>query len=425
MIKCKNMNRFIGFIIVLLASVSVFGQSDLKTKSAELEALKSKEKDLVAEIEILKLAEVRGLMKSAGYPTGKRELEIIEHSGMTLGFDCNFNMAAWSFNMLTPDVSFGNVSRSNDFRVDEKVKCGSAVEADYFLRTENPDGTYSYDGFGYDRGHLAPSADFRWSATALSESYYYSNMTPQKSEFNQKSWAELEGLLRSVVDQEKKTFYILTGPVLNESLPIIERSVNQLRIPQLHYKIIVDLTQEKPRGMAFLMPNTKCEGRLSEYVVSIDSIEKLTGLDFFPSIDEALEMQIESKSDFNNWMTQRNSVDVEPLSPFELPKDYFNTQQAASKVGTTVSIIGKVVSTKFIPKSQSTFLNLDQSFPNQIFSITIWKNGRRNFSYKPEDELKGKYISVTGKVELDKNGIPAINVIKEEQIQIWDEEVEK
>lgn len=425
MIKCKNMNRFIGFIIVFLASVSVFGQSDLKTKSAELEALKSKEKDLVAEIEILKLAELRGMMKSAGYPTGKRELEIIEHSGMTLGFDCKYNMASWSFHMLTPDVSFGNVSRSNDFRVDEKVKCSSAVEADYFLRTENPDGTYSYDGFGFDRGHLAPSADFRWSATALSESYYYSNMTPQRKEFNRESWADLEGLLRSVVDQEKKTFYILTGPVLNESLPIIERSVNQLRIPQLHYKIIVDLSQEKPRGMAFLMPNTKCEGRLSEYVVSIDSIEKLTGLDFFPSIDEALEMQIESKSDFNNWMTQRNSVDVEPLSPFELPKDYFNTQQAASKVGTTVSIIGKVVSTKFIPKSQSTFLNLDQSFPNQIFSITIWKNGRRNFSYKPEDELKGKYISVTGKVELDKNGIPAINVIKEEQIQIWDEEVEK
>jgi endonuclease G len=419
------MNRLSILLILFFFSISVFGQSDLKTKTAELEALKSKEKDLVAKIEILKLAEVRGLMKSAGYPTGKRELEIIEHSGMSLGFDCKYNMAAWSFHMLTPDVSFGNVSRSNDFRVDEKVKCGSAVEADYFLRTENPDGTYSYDGFGYDRGHLAPSADFRWSATALSESYFYSNMTPQRKEFNRESWADLEGLLRSVVDQEKKTFYILTGPVFNESLPIIERSVNQLRIPQLHYKIIVDLSQEKPRGMAFLMPNTKCEGRLSEYVVSIDSIEKLTGLDFFPSIDEALELQIESKSDFNNWMTQRNSVDVEPLSPFELPKDYFNTQQAASKVGTTVSIIGKVVSTKFIPKSQSTFLNLDQSFPNQIFSITIWKNGRRNFSYKPEVELKGKYISVTGKVELDKNGIPAINVIKEEQIQIWDEEIEK
>ena len=177
--------------------------------------------------------------------------------------------------------------------------------------------------------------------------------------------------------------------------------------------------------MAFLMPNTKCEGRISDYVVSIDSIEQLTGLDFFPSIDNALELRIESKSDFNDWKTQRNTIDVEPLSPFELPKNYFNTQQALSKVGSTVSIVGKVVSTKFVPKSESTFLNLDQSFPNQLFSITIWKNGRRNFSYKPEDELKGKYIVVTGKVELDKNGTPSINVVKEEQIQVWDEEVQK
>lgn len=416
------MNRIIGLMAVIMVNISVFGQADLKTKTEEFEALKSREKNLLAEIEILKLTELLNSMKTAGYPIGKEDLEIIEHSGMILGFNCNYNMAEWSFHILTPDVSFGNVSRTNDFREDEKIKCGSAVEADYFLRKEEPDGTFSYDGFGFDRGHLAPSADFRWSAKALSESYYYSNMTPQRKEFNRESWANLEGLLRTIVDREKKIFYILTGPVLNENLPIIEKSLNQLRIPQLHYKIIVDLSQDKPRGMAFLMPNNKCEGRLSNYVVSIDSIEQLTGLDFFPSIDKILELQIESKSDFNNWMTQGNTNDVEPLNPFELPKDFFNTQQASSKEGTTVSIIGKVVSTKFIPKSQSTFMNLDQSFPNQIFSVNIWKNGRRNFSYKPEEELKGKYIVVTGKVELDKNGIPSINVNREEQIQIWDEE---
>lgn len=416
------MNRIIGLMAVIMVNISVFGQADLKTKTEEFEALKSREKNLLAEIEILKLTELLNSMKTAGYPIGKEDIEIIEHSGMILGFNCNYNMAEWSFHILTPDVSFGNVSRTNDFREDEKIKCGSAVEADYFLRKEEPDGTFSYDGFGFDRGHLAPSADFRWSAKALSESYYYSNMTPQRKEFNRESWANLEGLLRTIVDREKKIFYILTGPVLNENLPIIEKSLNQLRIPQLHYKIIVDLSQDKPRGMAFLMPNNKCEGRLSNYVVSIDSIEQLTGLDFFPSIDKILELQIESKSDFNNWMTQGNTNDVEPLNPFELPKDFFNTQQASSKEGTTVSIIGKVVSTKFIPKSQSTFMNLDQSFPNQIFSVNIWKNGRRNFSYKPEEELKGKYIVVTGKVELDKNGIPSINVNREEQIQIWDEE---
>lgn len=415
------MKNWFGVFALFIGLNPVFAQQELEQKNKELQEIRQKEKQLLLDIEDLKLRASLNLMQVVGYPQTEKELEVVEHSAMVIGFDCEYKMATWVFHVLTPDVSFGTVTRTNDFRVDERVSCGSSVEADYFLRKEKPDGTYGYDGFGFDRGHLAPSADFRWSSTALSESYYYSNMTPQRPEFNRESWAELEGLLRTIVDQEKKTFYILTGPVLNENLPVIDRSVNKLRIPELHYKIIVDLSQESPRGMAFLMHNKKSTGRLSEYVVSIDSIETLTGIDFFPAINETLEKQIESRSDFNAWKTQRNNKDVEPLNAIELPKGYFNTQQASSKVGSTVSIVGKVVSTKFISKSQSTFLNLDQSFPNQIFSIMIWKDGRQNFSYKPEEELDGKYIVVTGRIELDKNGVPGIVVTREEQIQLWEQ----
>ena len=411
----------IGVAFVLCGFGSVVGQSDLEKKTTELEVLKAKEKELVAQIEQLKLQGSIQSMKAVGYPTTSNNLEIIEHAGMVLGFDCDYKMASWVFHVLTPDVSFGSVSRSNDFRTDDKVSCGSAQESDYFLRKEKPDGTFEYDGFGFDRGHLAPSADFRWSASALSESYYYSNMTPQRPEFNRESWASLEGLLRKIVDQEKKPFYVITGPVLHKDLPEIERSINKLKIPEMHYKIIVDASAENPRGMAFLMPNKKCEQRLSAYVITIDSLERLTGIDFFPAMNDALETSIEQTADFNAWKTQGKDGDVEPLNALELPKGYFNTQQAASKIGSTVSIVGKVVSTKFIPKSQSTFLNLDQSFPNQIFSIMIWKDGRRNFSYQPEKELDGKYIVVTGKVELDKNGVPGITVSREEQIEVWEE----
>ena len=414
------MKFWISVALIFLSIGSVTGQSELEKKNAELRELKSKEQELVSEIEQLKLQGTIQSMKAAGYPAFSKNLEIIEHSGMVLGFDCDYKMASWVFHLLTPDVTSGNISRSNDFRLDEKSTCGSAQESDYFLRKETPDGTFEYDGFGFDRGHLAPSADFRWSANALSESYYYSNMTPQRPEFNRESWASLEGLLRKIVDQEKKQFYVITGPVLHEGLPEIERSANKLKIPELHYKIIVDASTENPRGMAFLMPNKKCEERLSSYVLTIDSLERLTGIDFFPTMNEALETKIEQTADFNAWKTQGIDGDVEPLDALSLPKGVFNTQQAASKVGSTVSIVGKVVSAKFIPKSQSTFLNLDQSFPNQVFSIMIWKDGRRNFSYQPEKELEGKYILVTGKVELDKNGVPGITVSREEQIEVWD-----
>jgi endonuclease G len=414
------MKFWISVALIFLSIASVTGQSELEKKNAELRELKSKEQELVSEIEQLKLQGTIQSMNAVGYPTYSKNLEIIEHAGMVLGFDCDYKMASWVFHVLTPDVTSGNISRSNDFRLDEKSTCGSAQEVDYFLRKEKEDGTFEYDGFGFDRGHLAPSADFRWSANALSESYYYSNMTPQRPEFNRESWASLEGLLRKIVDQEKKQFYVITGPVLHEGLPQIERSANKLKIPELHYKIIVDASAENPRGMAFLMPNKKCEQRLSSYVVTIDSLERLTGIDFFPTMNEALETKIEQTADFNAWKTQGVDGDVEPLDALSLPKGVFNTQQAASKVGSTVSIVGKVVSAKFIPKSQSTFLNLDQSFPNQVFSIMIWKDGRRNFSYQPEKELEGKYILVTGKVELDKNGVPGITVSREEQIEVWD-----
>lgn len=414
------MKFWISVALIFLSISSAAGQSELEKKNAELRELKSKEQELVSEIEQLKLQGTIQSMKAVGYPTYSKNLEIIEHAGMVLGFDCDYKMASWVFHVLTPDVTLGNISRSNDFRLDEKSTCGSAQEVDYFLRKEKEDGTFEYDGFGFDRGHLAPSADFRWSANALSESYYYSNITPQRPEFNRESWASLEGLLRKIVDQEKKQFYVITGPVLHEDLPQIERSANKLKIPELHYKIIVDASAENPRGMAFLMPNKKCEQRLSSYVLTIDSLERLTGIDFFPTMNEALETKIEQTADFNAWKTQGVDGDVEPLDALSLPKGVFNTQQAASKVGSTVSILGKVVSAKFIPKSQSTFLNLDQSFPNQVFSIMIWKDGLRNFSYQPEKELEGKYILVTGKVELDKNGVPGITVSREEQIEIWD-----
>ena len=418
------MNYIITITLLFLGFGSAFAQTELEKKTAELQFLKSKEQVLISEIEVLKLDGSIEAMKAVGYPQHTKDLEILEHSGMVIGYDCDYKMASWVFHILTPDVSFGSVSRSNDFRTDEQSTCGTAEEADYFLKAENPDGTFKYDGFGFDRGHLAPSADFRWSANALSESYYYSNMTPQRPEFNRESWASLEDLLRNIVDQEKKHFYVITGPILHDSLPEIERSVNKLKIPELHYKIIVDASAESPRGMAFLMPNKKCEERLSSYVISIDSLESLTGINFFPKIDNIQEAKIEKESDFDAWKTQRRVGDVEPLNAFELPKGYFNSRQAASKVGSTVTIVGKVVSARFVPKSQSTFLNLDQSFPNQIFSIMIWKDGRRNFSYKPEIELEGKYIEVKGKVELDKNGIPGITVTKESQIKIFEEKVD-
>lgn len=415
--------KYLGILIFcFVGALKGFGQNLLELKQQELEQLKQQEKSLNSEIEILKLAQCLDLLKIPGYPVSSGALQTVVHAAYAMGFDCSMKMPAWTFHVVTPDITFGNVSRTNDFRSDSLVVCGSSEEKDYFIRERNADGTFSYEGFGFDRGHLVPSADFKWSPIGLSETYFYSNMTPQDPEFNRESWAEIEGLVRKIVDAEKKSLYVLTAPILSKDLKPIAASVNQIKIPNFHYKIIADLSNDSPRGMAFLMPNRKCEYRPSHYVVSIDSIEKLTGLDFFPNLSDSIERKIEGNADFTAWNAQSNNKDVEPLNALELPKGYFNTEQALSKVGTTCYIVGKVVSAKFSAKSEATFINLDQSFPKQIFSVVIWKDGRKNFSYKPEVDLMGKYIAVKGRVELDKNGVPSITVAHEEHIQLFEEE---
>lgn len=409
-------------VVAFLLGTQICAQTPLEQKELELKKLKEQLLKVSSEIEQLKLVNCMSLLETQGFPTSKNSIEVVKHAGYAIGFDCQYKMAAWTFHVVTPDITFGNVSRTNDFRKDTLVSCGSAEDSDYFLRTANKDGTVTYDGFGFDRGHLVPSADFKWSPVGLSETYFYSNMSPQRPEFNRDSWAEIEGLVRKMVDAEQKILYVHTGPVFANDMTTLTRSIHQLKIPNLHYKIVADLSPNSLRGMAFLMPNKKCELRPSNYVVSIDSIEALTGLNFFPNLPDSTAQRLESKADFNAWKTQSNSNDVEPLNALELPKGIFNTEQALSKVGSTCTIVGKVVSTKFSSKSQATFLNLDQSFPKQIFSVMIWKDGRKNFSYKPEVDLMGKYITVKGRVELDKNGTPGITVEKEEQIQMWEGE---
>ena len=64
-------------------------------------------------------------------------------------------------------------------------------------------------------------------------------------------------------------------------------------------------------------------------------------------------------------------------------------------------------------------MNLDKSFPNHIFSVSIWKKDMINFPYEPHIMLKRKQICVTGKVA-SYQGVPSMNISSEEQIEIME-----
>jgi endonuclease G len=193
------------------------------------------------------------------------------------------------------------------------IKSGSAVDEDYALKTKTADGKTKTEGFGYDRGHLAPSADFRYSKKALSESFYYSNMSPQAPGLNRGRWSDLEDAMRSYCVRENTPLYIVTGGVLNSTLTKLEQGLNQVSIPQFYYKVVLDL--EHQRAIGFLMPNAKCEFKLDHYCCSIDSIEKITGLNFFHKLPDDTEASLEAASACTGWLPAQTKQEAEVLMP--------------------------------------------------------------------------------------------------------------
>lgn len=415
------MKQIVIFIFLLTFNVgqllSQVEKDSLNTILLEIELLNTKRDSLLDLIETIKLNDLKSSLLDNGIPELLEGEELICHSAYCLVYNEDHEMAKWVAHILSREIVHGNVSRTNDFREDSLIITGSAQEADYFTKEKLETGKYEYDGYGYDRGHLAPSADFRWSEKALSESYYYSNMTPQLPEFNREIWADLESFLRAYIyNNPNKDLYIITAPVLTDDLPKQSRSVNNMSIPELHYKIAVDFEDEK--GIAFLIPQNHDDYPIETYVVSIDSIEALTGINFYPNLTQEQESRIEANSDISLWRSGKAKNDVTPMRPEDLPRNSYNTVQAKQfyDYPKDVSICGTVVSTT---KSRNghIFINLDKSFPNQIFSATIWKLNIINFSYEPEVFLLNKQVCIKGKVK-EYQGTPSIYPDNERKIRI-------
>ena len=373
----------------------------IRYKTWQYLSLQDSVQSIAGELESLKLRRIIRDLKTIGLPTE----DYVEHSAMILSYSEAHEQPKWVMHIITPDIIQGTVFRSNVFLEDPKIASGTAVEADYFLKELQSDSTYIYDDFGFDRGHLASSADFRWSQQALQESYFYSNMSPQRAAFNREAWAQVESWLRSYIYNNPKTqLYIFTAPVLHAGLPSIERSVNGISIPEEFIKVAVDVKNQC--GFAIQMPHQKIEGSLSSYVTSIDAIEKKLGFDLFANLPDSIQNEIESQIAPERWIPELLEGNVEPIDPTQLPKGCINSTKAKHHAGSKkkITVCGTVVSARY-SRSGNLWMNLDKKFPDQVFSIMIKEKDLIHFPFDPKVEFFDKTICCTGKVT-NLNGTP-------------------
>lgn len=402
------MPQFIFSLFILLIGFNAQSQTSkekIEQLNLRLSELDSEKIQILEQLEDHYVGWVRSELDQIGMPSLSIGEEVLHHSAWSFVYSEEHEQAKWVMHMVIPQVEFSGAGRTNDFRKDDLVKTETASKSDYWHS-------------GYDRGHLAPSADFRWSSKMVSESYFYSNMSPQKPELNRQTWAQLEDWVRKYAVSFQEPVFVITGPILKEGLEKL--GDNGVSIPEQYFKIIMDLSGDEHKGVAFLMSNGVNDKDLASYAVSIDVVEKLSGIDFFPTLEDIEEDKLEAMADPTKWIHRSDPTfgEVMPL-PAPMPKGLFNTEQAKYQIDKKVTICGTIVSSKKSRK-EAIYLNFDRKYPNSPFYATIWKSNQNNFSYDPEKEFMDKRICVRGKVT-EYNGMPRMSINNEDQIYFYDE----
>ena len=211
--------------------------------------------------------------------------QVVERTGFALGYREAHEQAAWvSYCLTSAEVLSKTGHRRENFHSDARITTGSASLADY-------------RDSGFDRGHLAPAADLAWSQRAVDESFLLSNMSPQLPAFNRGVWKDLEEQVRSFAVQAG-SLWVVTGPVLEPGLPTI--GANHVSVPRAYYKALLAMAP-RPRALAFLLPNAASDATLSSFAVSVDQVERRTGLDFFSALPDSLERRLEKGVALADW----------------------------------------------------------------------------------------------------------------------------
>ncbi|NND51597.1 MAG: DNA/RNA non-specific endonuclease [Flavobacteriaceae bacterium] len=214
--------------------------------------------------------------------------QVIHHDGFSLSYHEAFEQAEWvAYELKKSHLSSTNFKRPY-FEVDKAVPTKAAHWK-------------NYKKSGYTRGHLCPAADRKYSKEAHDETFLTSNISPQTYDFNAGVWNRLEQKVRYWADRNDGVF-VVTGGVLKKGLHVI--GTEKVAIPDHFYKVILDYNGGDAKLLAFLMKHENSSRPLYEFVVSTDRIEELTGIDFFPQLEDQLEDRLEASSSYKNWNFQ-------------------------------------------------------------------------------------------------------------------------
>lgn len=230
-------------------------------------------------------------------PLKDRPEQILYKTGFIVSYNRetrNPNWVAWH---LTESHTKGPHQRKQEiFTEDEEVKTPRATNHDYYNSR-------------YDRGHMCPAGDNKWDKEAMRESFLFTNICPQNHGLNKYEWNDLEIKCREWA-REYGAVDIVCGPIYSsaadrfrvgsgysETPKTIGR--NKVWVPDAFFKVV--LCRKRGMAIGFIYRNEGVKQTMEEAVRSVDEIEQLTGIDFFPALDDQTEDRIESRARLSDW----------------------------------------------------------------------------------------------------------------------------
>ena len=220
-------------------------------------------------------------------PASRPGDRVMTYKGYVSSYNPETLIPDWVAYELTDEETRGDATRvDKSFSMDMNYRGKQAMREDY-------------NGSGWTRGHMAPAGDFMWDDDAMSETFYFMNICPQREELNNKDWQYLEKQVRAWARKYGKV-WVVSGPIVGDN---IYGTIGQghVVVPDAFYKVVMVHDGKRYQSIAFVMGNDAERYWLNDCALTVDELEKRTGLDFYPALPDDIEDDTESRYDFSVW----------------------------------------------------------------------------------------------------------------------------
>lgn len=211
---------------------------------------------------------------------------ILYYSGFTVCYNPERLIPDWVAYEITSEEAYGDVPRATGFSMDPNYSGRQAMREDY-------------SNSGWDKGHMAPAADMKWSQKAMWESFYLTNVCPQNHDLNSKDWHILENYVRDWAVRYGSIF-VICGPIFYTNIYGVIGN-NKVAVPDAFFKALLRCENGVYESIGFVFGNESIRQPVPKAIMSVNQVEALCGFDLFCGLPDEIEESIEARVSWDNW----------------------------------------------------------------------------------------------------------------------------